>query len=162
MAWQSAEDLVALIVYQANRPAPCCCLFVFVVGVEETVDGNMLLPNSWFAWECLAFLRLSASDFQGAESAARMSVSFFPPVSGGYGAHLLAIALLKQGHCTEALPYAQATVGEHSDAPHYLLGLGDVYWCLGDTGRASQVYRHLEEVAPNYAPYVRERINATE
>ena len=118
-------------------------------------------PKSWFAWECLAALRLSASDLQGAESAARMSISFFPPISGGWGAYLLAIALLRQGRCAEALPYAQATVRDYPNAPNYLLGLGDVYWCLGDREQAVAVYQHLVAVAPDYAPYVRERTSPT-
>ena len=118
-----------------------------------------LHPKSYFAWECLASLRLSASDSQGAESAARMSISFLPPLSGSWGAHLLAVALLEQGHCAEALPYAQTTVTNHPDTPDYLLALADVYWCVGDQEQASLVYQRLEVIAPDYAPYVRQRIS---
>ena len=123
----------------------------------------MPYPKSVFAWECLAYLQLGASDFQATERAARMVISLGPP--GGkspWAQNMLATALLKQGRCAEALPYAQPPVTVGPDNPYYLVVLGDVYWCLGDREQASLVYRQLEAVSPDHAPYVRERINAIE
>ena len=76
---------------------------------------------------------------------------------------LLASALYGQGRCAEALPHAQSAYTMLGyDHPMYLLLLGDVHWCLGEKERASEVYQQLEKVAPDYAPYVRERINSVQ
>jgi hypothetical protein len=75
---------------------------------------------------------------------------------------MLASALYEQGRCAEALPYAQMAYQMLGyDHPGYLLLLGDVFWCLEDSGQAVSVYQKLESVSPGYAPYVLERINST-
>lgn len=130
-------------------------------GIALLEQVSAIYPKSYFAWECLAYLRLSALDFWGAESAARISMGLLPSDSGSWGMNLLAIALLRQGRCTEALYYAQVTVRDYPEYPNYLLTLGDVYWCLGDREQASKVYQQLEEIAPDYAPYIHERIHST-
>ncbi|MBA4383626.1 MAG: hypothetical protein C0410_02720 [Anaerolinea sp.] len=130
-------------------------------GIALLKQVTALYPKSVFAWECLAGLRLSALDFEGAESAARTSIGLIPSDSGSWGKNLLAIALLRQGRCAEALYYAQVTVRDYPEYPNHLLTLGDVYWCLGDREQASSVYQQLEVIDPDYAPYVHERIQST-
>ena len=122
-----------------------------------------LYPKSIFGWESLASLKLNALDYQGAESASRMAISLLPSGGTHYRQYLLATALLKQGRCAEALPHAQlvfSMLPDHDEPIHYLLMLGDVYWCLGDREQAVAVYQHLVAVAPDYAPYARERIDS--
>jgi len=130
-------------------------------GVKLLEQVTAIYPKSTFAWECLAALRLNSLDYVGAESAARTSISLIPPDSGSWGMNLLAIALLRQGHCTAALYFAQVTVRDYPEFPNYLLTLGDVYWCLGDREHASSVYKQLEVIYPDYAPYVHEHIQST-
>jgi tetratricopeptide (TPR) repeat protein len=133
----------------------------FLDGIELLEQVTALYPKSTFAWECLAALRIDNSDYKGAESAARTSISSIPSDSGSWGTNLLAIALLRQGRCAEALVYAQVGVRNNPELPYDLLILGDVYWCLGDREQASGVYQQLEVIDPDYAPYVHERIQST-
>lgn len=168
----STEEVMALVNKSlALNPQGGMALIVKALMLRNSgqlLDGIALLeqvaalyPKSYFAWECLASLRLSALDFEGAKSAARASIGSIPSDSGSWGTNLLAIALLRQGRCAEALYYAQVTARDYPEYPNYLLTLGDVYWCLGDREQASSVYQQLEVIDPDYAPYVHERIQST-
>jgi tetratricopeptide (TPR) repeat protein len=119
-----------------------------------------LYPKSSNAWSVFATVELQEAHFQTAESAARRSLELGP--STFYREWSLASALYNQGRCEEALPHArlaQDLLGY--DHPMYLRLMGDVYWCLGDLDKASEVYQRLEKIDPKYAPYVRDRIGST-
>ena len=126
-------------------------------GRELITQAVRIYPRSANVWEVLGGMELVEKHFPAAESAAQRAVELGPT---GYRHWLLASALYSQKRCVEALPHAQLAYAMWgSDHPMYLLLLGDVYWCLGNEEQASQIYQRLETVAPNYAPYVHDRIS---
>jgi tetratricopeptide (TPR) repeat protein len=94
-----------------------------------------------------------------AEEALLISLAMHP--DNEWAQNMLAVLLLRQGRCAEALPHAQAAVAIYPEYLGFQRTLGDVYWCVGEEDQAVVIYRQIVIRDPAYYDALQERLSST-
>lgn len=128
-------------------------------GMRLTRRALELYPDSYETWHFWGAALASIGQLTEAERAQRRAMELGPKNS--WVKLNLARTLMQQGRHEEALTYAQQAVAlaaDHSSRVETLQFLGDLYWSLGDTVRASDAYRRLIGIDPDRYDRLKERL----
>jgi tetratricopeptide (TPR) repeat protein len=78
-----------------------------------------------------------------------------------YGLRLMTQHLMDEGHCDQALSYAEKNVYLHIKNSVTWQMLGNVYWCLGDRKLARDCYQKAIYISPSLEEYLKPLLKDT-
>jgi tetratricopeptide (TPR) repeat protein len=111
--------------------------------------------EAWI-WMRMGQFQANVGQLQDAEQSLLHSLNLHS--ENAWGLDAMAGVLIRQGYCSEAIPYARLAVSGGKNAANFRLHLADAYWCAGSKSEAREIYRGIVSENPGYLDALRERL----